>query len=250
MAKMNPRNPFVWMKIYDMIRDDLQINAYNDYYAATTLLQILANNKDIIYRSLSMLKGALWKRNVLVVGAGPECVKVSNLANKHDIIIAADGALRCCRDAGLEPGIVVTDLDGVKPKDLMTFDGIIVVHAHGDNIERIVSYVPNLLQAKKKVVGTHQTFMMNPLINVFGGFTDGDRAAFLANYFGALKIQLVGFDFRGIVGKYSKPHLIRNEIAGINKQKKLYWASRLISWLMKEGGSDVECYDCYGIDWL
>jgi uncharacterized Rossmann fold enzyme len=79
---------------------------------------------------------------------------------------------------------------------------IMVVHAHGDNIDMIKKMVPKF----RKVVGTTQVM---PLANVhnFGGFTDGDRAVFLAEEFGAKKVVLVGMDLGDSIGKYSKEHV-------------------------------------------
>ena len=37
----------------------------------------------------------------------------------------------------------------------------------------------------------------------YGGFTDGDRAVFIADHFKAKKIFLIGFDFNDDVGRYS-----------------------------------------------
>jgi len=79
--------------------------------------------------------------------------------------------------AGGHPHIVVSDLDGsisdLKRANAMC--AIMVVHAHGDNMNAIEAYVP-LLSA---VLGTAQTQPEPLLLNV-GGFTDGDRAVFLA----------------------------------------------------------------------
>ncbi len=55
----------------------------------------------------------------------------------------------------------------------------------------------------------------------FGGFTDGDRAVFLAHHFGSRSIQLLGFDFEN-VGE--KPNCDEK-----TKLKKLGWAKRLIT---------------------
>jgi len=66
----------------------------------------------------------------------------------------------------------------------------------------------------RKVIGTTQSRPTNGLYN-FGGFTDGDRAVFLAKHLDALKIILIGFDFE-------------DESVTLRKHKKLIWAKRLI----------------------
>jgi uncharacterized Rossmann fold enzyme len=73
------------------------------------------------------------------------------------------------------------------------------VHAHGDNMNMLLTAVPRL---HGMVVGTTQA---DPTVagglDNFGGFSDGDRAAFLAQHFGAQKIILLGFDFNEVGDK-------------------------------------------------
>jgi len=86
---------------------------------------------------------------------------------------------------------------------------ILVLHAHGDNIERIKSVIPKL----RRFVGTTQSVPFDRIYN-FGGFTDGDRAALLAKKFGAEKIGLYGFNFESAESE--------------TKLKKLKWARRIL----------------------
>ena len=85
---------------------------------------------------------------------------------------------------------------------------ILVLHAHGDNIDRIRTVIPKLT----KFIGTTQVVPFNKIYN-FTGFTDGDRAAIIAKKFGAKEIVLFGFDFE--------------KAEGI-KKKKLKWAKRIL----------------------
>ncbi len=247
---MNLRDPYTWIGIYETIRDDLHLVKEADEFAASNLRTMLKESSLCTEDLLTSLNGKLKGKNVLVVGAGPECWRCGKIADKVDTVIAADGALRCCRDNGVEPDIIVTDLDGVTLEDLTSFEGIIVVHSHGDNIQALYNYIPNLIKAGKRVVGTSQTLPVDNLLHVFGGFTDGDRAAFTANYFSASRIRLVGFDFSGVTGRYSKPYLGKAVRSSRRKARKLYWASIMISWLRMEGTADVECYDCRGYEWV
>ena len=73
-----------------------------------------------------------------------------------------------------------------------------VVHAHGDNTEKL-----HLVKSFKNCVGTTQAKPFENIHN-FGGFTDGDRCVFLADYFKAKKIILFGMDFGTTIGEYSK----------------------------------------------
>ena len=57
------------------------------------------------------------------------------------------------------------------------------------------------------------------------GFTDGDRAVFLADHFGAARIRLVGFDFETPNAKDRDLRL---------KQRKLDWAYILLGSLERD----------------
>ena len=66
-------------------------------------------------------------------------------------------------------------------------NSVFVVHAHGDNNEKI-----HLVKNFKNCIGTTQTKQTRRIHN-FGGFTDGDRCVFLANHFKAKKIIIRSF---------------------------------------------------------
>ena len=132
--------------------------------------------------------------------------------------IAADGAAAVLLRRGIVPDVVVSDLDGPFPAILEACQkkAIIVVHAHGDNLDALARYVPQL----ENVIGTCQCRPSGGLYN-FGGFTDGDRSVFLAVELGASSIELVGFDFE-------------DQSVTPRKRKKLAWAKRLIEIALSE----------------
>ena len=138
--------------------------------------------------------------------------ELDTLPEKDAVHIAADGAAEVLLRRGIVPDILVTDLDGPFPAILQACQkgAIIVVHAHGDNLDALSRYVPRL----ENVVGTCQCRPPEGLYN-FGGFTDGDRCVFLATELGASSIELVGFDFE-------------DQSVTPRKRKKLAWAKRLI----------------------
>jgi hypothetical protein len=211
----------MWLAIYDIIREDFGFSADEDASASTLLEVIAANNCCDIKTISNLISGKV----VAVVGAGPNCFKVRDV--KADAIIAADGAMRCCLDQGVKPDIVVTDLDGLTEKELIFDDVIYVVHAHGDNIHHLVRKAPLI---KGCILPTSQA-KFSSRSYILGGFTDGDRAAFLAIYFKASEILLVGFDLREHVGPYSKPWMNEPVPATGIKRKKLKWAIRLLDYL-------------------
>lgn len=89
-------------------------------------------------------------------------------------------------------------------------------------------------------MGTTQS---KPLKNVynFGGFTDGDRAVFLAIKLGAKKIILAGMDFGEKITKYSRPKLSRDvEEADEIKKLKLKYAEKLIEWIVDNKNVEIK----------
>ena len=211
-----------WYKEYKQICEELNILPKDDYEARDIAAEIIGDKKQYVDKLETLIRN----RDVVVFGAGPSLEEgVKGLEKEGKTLISADGATSCLLENGIYPDIVVTDLDG-EIKDLMLadrFGAIMVVHAHGDNIEKIKSILPNI---KTPVVTTQ----VEPLENVhnFFGFTDGDRAYFLAKYFQAKSIELVGFDFGEIVGKYSDPANPTNHKAEEKKKRKLGIAQRLI----------------------
>jgi hypothetical protein len=211
-----------WLAEYKKIRRELGILPQSDYEARDIASQIIGDRK----QPLEKLDALIRHRNVIVFGAGPSLEKaVKGIDRKGKTLIAADGATSCLLENGLYPEIVVTDLDGNATDLLLAdrFGAIMVVHAHGDNISKVKELLPRI---KNAVVTTQ----VEPLKNVhnFFGFTDGDRAVFLARHFEAKNIELAGFDFGELVGRYSKPEDPTDHKADETKRKKLEIAERLV----------------------
>ncbi len=141
-------------------------------------------------------------------------------------LLAADEAATVLRRADLLPDVIVTDLDGdVEDQIALNVGGTVaVVHAHGDNIEAIERWAPRF---HGPVIATTQSRPFGRVYN-FGGFTDGDRAAFLADHLGARSLLLLGFDFENPSPKDADPEV---------KKRKLDWAYILLQTL------DVSGYD-------
>ncbi len=239
------KDPLMWIGVYDLIARDLGFSRDMDEHAAKIADILIQTNNYSNAHTLEILHTLLSHSSVLIVGAGPECWRCGELSKHHEVVIAADGAMMCCIDNGVYPDVVVSDLDGLTQESLRNFNGILVLHAHGDNIPALKRVIPEV--KSKQTVVTVQVSPHSGNLHIFGGFTDGDRAAYLANYFNCKSMTLVGFDFTGIVSKYSKPWLRSDTIASRTKIKKLYWAAVLISWLAREGSARVNCNDCHGI---
>ena len=179
------------------------------------------------------IKELIENKPVFVVGAGPSLQSCIPILKKYSKItkIVADGATRALVKNNLKANIVVTDLDGdiTVLKRVGRTNTIMVVHAHGDNSDRL-----HLVKNFKNCIGTTQTKPIGRIHN-FGGFTDGDRCVFLANHFKAKKIILLGMDFGTTIGKYSKPSVINRNI----KIAKLRCGKKLLEWLAQKSRSKL-----------
>ena len=158
------------------------------------------------------------------------------------VLIAADASFEKCLEDGIVPDVVTTDLDGVTAESLRSRDTLFVVHAHGDNVDYVRRLLP---EVGGLLIGTAQ-FKCSPRVEVPGGFTDGDRAVFLAYYYGARKVYLQGFDFSSI-GRWLKPSGVR--VNASVKMAKLAWARLLLS-LLKNTGYEVECLEDSCKSWI
>ncbi|RLG83828.1 MAG: 6-hydroxymethyl-7,8-dihydropterin pyrophosphokinase [Thermoprotei archaeon] len=222
-----------WMVFYEEISRKLGFNRFMDYEATRLLSKFLSN----IYQPIDLVKKTISGSNVFVFGAGPSLVNhiilFKNLignTNIKPIIISADGATRALLDYGITPDIVVSDFDG--GLDVLVEAGeegsILVLHGHGDNIDLIYEAMPKLLRVTKMIIGTTQVYPTYGLYN-FGGFTDGDRAVYLATRFNAFSIVLAGMDFGDKIGRYSKPWMKKDMPIDHRKKLKLEFGKKLIS---------------------
>jgi len=209
-----------WKKRYLLILKELGYSQKKDRESAIILDSILKKT-NTTEKILKLIEG----KTVFVIGSGPSLSnaipKLKKL--KKSIKIAADSSLKPLVDNGIIPDIVVTDLDGDENtiKKIAKTKSIFIIHAHGDNIEKL-----ELVKKIRNCIGTTQSNPFNKIQN-FGGFTDGDRGVFLANYFGAKKIILFGMDFGNRIGKFSNTKNSDRKI----KLKKLEIGENLLIWL-------------------
>ena len=209
-----------WRKRYFSILKELNYSEKKDKESAIILDSILKNNN-----SIEKIRKLIEDKTVFVIGSGPSLsIAIPKLKKlKKSIKIAADSSLKPLIDNGIIPDIIVTDLDGNEDaiKKISKTKSIFVIHAHGDNIEKL-----QMVKKIKNSIGTTQTNPFNKIQN-FGGFTDGDRGVFLANYFNAKKIILFGMDFGNQIGKFSNTDRLDREM----KLKKLKIGKELLIWL-------------------
>ncbi len=214
-----------WRPWYEWITTRLGLDPTRDFEAAKLL------NENLPRPRLSALKKLIRGRECLILGAGPSLERDLEKLEKfgylrENTLICADGAT-----SGLlrfrVPHIIVTDLDGNVPDQIEAWrkGAWMIVHGHGDNVKTIREILPRL---RERVIGTTQTKPFGKLFN-FGGFTDGDRAAFMAYELGAFKIHLAGMDLGTKIGKYSGRKNVHK------KRIKLKICKELLGWLSKLG---------------
>jgi hypothetical protein len=198
-----------WEPIYQSILQDFGFSQDRDEEAAMLLAELLRGREPLLCAAKAKVAG----HKVVVCGNAPSLDReLEGLQKRDAIFIAADGATVVLLRHRIVPDIVVTDLDGPFPAiiEANLKGSIMVVHAHGDNLDALNRYVPKL----DKIIGTVQCRPPPGLYN-FGGFTDGDRCVFLAQELCATSIKLVGFDFD-------------DESVTPRKKRKLTWAKKLI----------------------
>lgn len=216
-----------WAPWYGRISEELDLPFAREEAAFARLVDLLP--VDARDRPLERVAKRLAGREVVVVGlapeAGPPPLWRRPSGAERVAVVAADGATTACLTAGFVPDVIVTDLDGPVPAELTANQrgSVVVVHAHGDNQEAVAHWLP---QFPGELVGSWAGAPRDGIINV-GGFTDGDRGAFLADHVGARRILLWGFDFDRVVEP--SPH------AAARKRAKLTWARRLLAELATDG---------------
>ncbi|ASJ07549.1 6-hydroxymethylpterin diphosphokinase MptE-like protein [Thermococcus pacificus] len=224
-----------WKPFYLRIVREMGYSIDGDRRAAQILRALLLEGDEYILREELE---AIIRKKAYVFGAGPSLEDALKQFDFSDgTLIAADGATSALLDAGLVPDVIVTDLDGRIPDLRIANDrgSFMAIHAHGDNIDKLTTYVPFF----SRILGTCQTDPLDIVYN-FGGFTDGDRAAFLAEALGAREIVLIGFDFGDVVGKWSKPSLREHSPVWESKGKKFAFAQELLRWLEKNGKARID----------
>ena len=217
-----------WKKKYSDILKEFKYSEKKDNESAV-ILNLILKKSNVNEKIVNLVKG----KTVFVIGSGPSLStaipKLKNL--KKSIKIAADSSVKILLENNIIPDIVITDLDGdeMALKKIAKTKSIFVVHAHGDNSEKM-----ELVKYFKNCIGTTQSKPFSKIQN-FGGFTDGDRGVFLANHFEAKRIILFGMDFGNRIGKYSNTKKTEREI----KLMKLNKGKLLLEWLSTNTKSEL-----------
>jgi hypothetical protein len=198
-----------WKPLYMEILSDFGFDPRADEEAARRLDKMLGDASPALALLGNMVGG-----KVTVVGPAATCDELRHI---NGVVLVADSAVSALAGSHLKPLAIVTDLDGdLDEISRLSAEGsVVVVHAHGDNVERLVV----VRGFAGTILGTCQCEPVGSLRN-FGGFTDGDRASFLAEAFCASSVDLVGFDFDNPAPKPGADPAV--------KRRKLAWARRLL----------------------
>jgi len=222
-------NLAIWLSWYEDLLEDFGFSRSQDEESAQLLEKLLEFYGGLKPKDIPM------QREAIVFGAGPSIKsnikEIKSLNLSEYTLISADGATTALLEEDIVPDIIVTDLDG-DMKDIICANhegAFLVIHAHGDNMEKLKEFVPRL----NRVMGTTQSTPLTHVYN-FGGFTDGDRALFLAVELGAEYITLAGMDFGKEVTRYSRPAMKEPKgQADEIKELKLKHAKKLVEWVAK-----------------
>jgi uncharacterized Rossmann fold enzyme len=206
-----------WEPAYAALLDDFGYDRAGDQRGRDVLAELIGDGETYDPATLG-IDGS----TVAIAGAGPSLEKDADRATRADLVVAASTAADRLETVGVRVDCQVTDLDK-NPETTRTLSEAgtpVAVHAHGDNVPAVERHVPTFDHSA--VVPTTQAEPTPPVVN-FGGFTDGDRAAFLADHFGAADLLFVGWDF-------DDPDVEPE------KRRKLWWAERLLHWLERRRG--------------
>jgi len=202
-----------WSPVYRAVLADFGYDRSGDERARDALASLAAPF------DTGRLRALFDGRRVAVAGGAPSLDRAADLAlaRRADVVVAASTAADVLADAGVDVDLMVTDLDkNVGTARDLTRAGVpVAAHAHGDNVPAVREWIPRF--DPDHTLPTTQAEPRGPVEN-FGGFTDGDRAAFLADHFGADRLVFPGWEFT-------------DPSVGPEKRHKLVWAERLLHWL-------------------
>jgi uncharacterized Rossmann fold enzyme len=211
-----------WEPVYESILADFGFDREADEHARDVLADLAEPFDSARFADVA-------GSTVAIAGAGPSLTDDVDTAAAADVVFAASTAADVLRDAGVDVDLMVTDLDKNPETAVeLSHTGVpVAAHAHGDNVPAVREWVPKF--DREHVLATTQAAPLGPVVN-YGGFTDGDRAAFVADEFGAGELVFVGWDFD-------------DPAVDAMKAQKLQWAERLLRWLEVRRGEQFAVLD-------
>jgi len=173
------------------------INMRDDYNAALVLDHILSSLHNV--KRFSEILRELYYNTCLVIMPGRGLERLDKyMLDSYDAFVICDSAVDYLSDKDYTylltgRAVLITDLDS-DWKSLFRFcktvKPILIVHAHGDNIDRLHSIkVLNY----EYICGTSQVPVELRYVEYCDGFTDGDRALILASEI-SRRVDVLGYD--------------------------------------------------------
>ncbi|MGB9725149.1 MAG: 6-hydroxymethylpterin diphosphokinase MptE-like protein [Fervidicoccaceae archaeon] len=233
--------PSEWIRIFEWLKKELPLNFIADIDAVKLFSSSISLNMRALRRGYELIE----KEEVLVLGAGPELEMINSIEGKR-VIVADRAAKHVMSIFRKTPDVLVTDLDGIEDIEISDLKKVplIIAHLHGDNIEKAQRFLKNVNYQNQHIVYTTQISPSPPFFNL-GGFTDGDRAVFVALFFGARNIKVYA-----IGEKTLPPH---NEKPSDNRLKKFWIGKSIVEWLAcKDSRINIPLQDnsqCTGFPW-
>jgi uncharacterized Rossmann fold enzyme len=222
--------PPFWLDEYAWIRDFLGIEESEDRRALGILQAHFAHKPCLLPELRKRFSG----RVAIVIGTSESVL--ADLERLHDLshlwegkafLVAADTATPLLLSRSMVPDIVVTDLDG--PVEALVeasrAGSYLFVHGHGDNIGSLREVLPLL---GERVEPTTQVPVPQGHVHNFGGFTDGDRSAFVSVALGARAVVFIGMCLRCGVSLLSAVGKATDGNWTERKRKKLVVAERML----------------------
>jgi hypothetical protein len=173
-------------------------------------------------------------------GAGPNLIdhlkivheKIKSNRSRY-FIVAADGSARAISIFSITPDLIFSDLDGLNYNHIENYlkqHSIIIIHGHGDNIEKIHSFKTLLSTHIENIICTTQVESRYPIINP-GGFTDGDRSVYFSHNLAPIgqDFTLFGYEFKHLIGAFSKNEYNQDQAITPLKEKKLLLCKKLLN---------------------
>jgi 2-amino-4-hydroxy-6-hydroxymethyldihydropteridine diphosphokinase len=219
-------------RFYQSICNSLGIESEDDQNTRDLLSKLIPEESKIQENLEAQIRG----KPAVVFGAGPslefDIVGLNHyLREKRPVVFCADGAADALRQERIDYQALVTDLDSCSQDTIEATarKTPVFVHAHGANADLVQRIVPRL--NPDNVIGTTQ---VEPLRNVqnYGGFTDGDRACFVATNFSPESIIIAGMDF----GKTEGPYSVNRYSKQTNplRERKLGWGKASLEFVVSE----------------
>lgn len=201
-----------WEPVYEAILADFGFDREADETARDELARSLGDSG-----GTSEILPEAAGRQVAIAGGARTLETELDTVRGADLVVGVSTATALLAEHEIAIDVHVTDLD----KDAETVVSLtageipVVLHAHGDNRDALAALVPRC--DRSAIVPTTQAKPTERVRNP-GGFTDGDRAAFLADALGAESLTFPGWEFD-------------DRTVGPVKSRKLAWAERLLHWL-------------------